>query len=127
MSLEEAVASHLQAQGVGVIGQDIFAGFMPERVKQGILILTPLQGIPIDFELPGYRRGSFQVVVRDTERQRCLTKANEVSNALNMDETTIDTVLFRYVRAKHDPVVYPMSKGNLLEGSVNFETVYILT
>lgn len=123
----DVLAQALEDALVGKIGRDIFVHFMPDQIVEGVLLLNSLSGAAIDHELPGYRRSTFQVIVRHQDYDEGEALARTVAGILTMEYETFTGVTTRYVRPKHDPVVYPVSKGDNLEFSVNYEAVYILT
>ena len=119
------IAEYLESQGLGTGGRDLFVNYMPEDVQQGILLMNKLSGTPIDWELPGYRRSGFQLIVRHTDDEAGLLMAEQLSDALTLTNTTLTGMLVKVIRPKHEPVVYPVSKGDYLEISVNFEAIYV--
>lgn len=120
-----ALVGYLQSKGVGTPGQDLFAYQMPEIVDQGVMLLDDLSGSQKDHELPGLHRGKIQVIVRHTDYASGIALVQQVSDALAVQNITIDTMDIRYLRPRSEPIVYPFSKGNHLEFSVTFDTVYI--
>lgn len=126
----DALAAYIADSGLGVVtGRDktIFVYDMPEKVARGVLLKLPDDGVPIDHELPGYRKTGFQVIVRDNDYVKGMKAANDISTALNLSNTTVGTMSCRFIRPKHEPIVFPVSQGDTLEFSVNFDATYSLT
>lgn len=123
----DALAQILIDEGIATAGVDLFIHKMPSNIKVGVLLLNKLSGTPIDFELPGYRRTGFQVIVRHTDYAQGIMLANNVSTALTFKgvESTLGDMLIKHILPKHEPVVFPVSEGDFLEISVNFDAVYI--
>lgn len=128
----EHIANVLAAANVGEIGKTLFAHRMPAEVTKGVLVLAPLAGDEIDHELPGWRRGRFQIIARARTPLEATMLALQATLALTWHKTRIlpeappfPAVEVRYLRPMHDPAVYPKSEGNLVEASVNFETAHI--
>jgi len=125
----KAIAEYAQSVGAGTIGQDLFAYNMPETPNIGILLRQPLVGAEIDYELPGYRKSKFQVVVRckatQIEQGRA-TIDDFVAKITLMQETALTGYTIKFMRPRHDPIVYPISEGANLEFSVNFDVVYVI-
>jgi hypothetical protein len=48
----------------------------------------------------------------------------DVIIALTLTNTLVGDMEFRYIRPTTLPVVYPISKGNLLEFSVDFDVAF---
>lgn len=66
--LLEAIAKLLEDAGLGVRGQSIFIGGMPESVDEGIrLAFAPGLAGFVDPDLPWIRRSDFQIVVRKSD------------------------------------------------------------
>ena len=119
------MAAILVANNLGTLGVNIFTHFMPVRVTTGILILPRLSGELIDYDLPGMRRGGFQVVVRVPDYDEALI--NSIIPLLTIDGKVVDGLDIKYIHPRHDPVVYPATDGNNIEYSVNFDAVYAKT
>tara|TARA_R110000851_G_C13102760_1_gene569250 strand:- start:33162 stop:33545 length:384 start_codon:yes stop_codon:yes gene_type:complete len=124
----EPIAQHLVTEDVAEQGVDLFIYNMPSGVEIGILLISSLSGTEIDYELPGFKRTSFQAIVRHTEFVEGRELADLVSSTLTLKNgTMLDNLLVRYIRPRHEPVVYPVSEGDYLEFSINFDAVYIET
>ena len=123
----ESIAAKLEEDGVGIQGQTLFVHRMPESISAGVLLLNRLSGTPINHELPGLRKTSFQVIVRDTDYTSGFTKAEQISELLSIEDQALGNMNIHWILPKHEPVVYPVSRGDLLEISVNFEAVYVAT
>jgi len=106
------------------IAEPIMINHMPHRVRIGVLLLNKLAGAEIDHEIDGLRRSSFQAIVRHPEYAQGRQLAERVMDALQMARREIPGAEVKYIRARHEPVVYPISEGELLEFSVNFDAVY---
>lgn len=122
----EPIATYLQDRGIGIVGESIFAYTLPPDLDMAIAIIPPLSGTPIDAELPGYRRGKFQVIVRTPTHQDGDTIARQIMSELTLVNSQIGPMSIKYIRPRHEPVVYPSSKGDLLETSVNYDAVYVM-
>lgn len=128
----EQLAAVLAAANLGTPGQSLFIHRMPAEIQQGILLLTPLAGMEIDHELPGWRRGGFQMIVRATSANNAIQLALSAGTALTWAQPKTLAAISLYpamrvlfCRPLHDPIMYPRSDGNLIEASVNFEMAYI--
>ena len=123
----ESIAEYLNAQGLGVPGQTVFVHKMPAEVKEGILLLSSLSGTQIDYELPKYRKTKFQAIVRHTNHIGGKELSKQVMNALTLYNHNLTGMKVKRIRPRHEPIVFPVSKGNLLEFSVNYDAIYVLT
>lgn len=101
----------------------VFINFMPSTVKEGVLLLNKLRGAAIDHDT-GLRRSSFQVIVRHVDQIQAIALAEQVMGALTMNRRQLEGAEVKYILPRHEPVVYPISEGGLLECSVNFDAVY---
>lgn len=124
----EPIAEFLEDEGIGTAGKDLFVYHMPEGVSEGVLLVSPLSGEKIDYELPNYRVSKFQVIVRHSSYREGVALAVMVMNAITLSNTDVLNGIFvKYMRPRHEPVVFPSSKGDNLEISVNYDAVYIRT
>lgn len=115
---------HLHSQGIGQTGKTIFCYELPSKVdKDAILLRDRLQGDRIDAEM-GLNRGGLQMVVRSKTQQGALDLARKASRALTLNETVVGTMRIKYLRARNDPVVFPVSEGNFIEVLVIFDSYY---
>jgi len=122
----EPLAEYLESEGIAKAGKDLFAYYMPDSVSEGILLISSLEGTPIDTELPGYRKTGFQVIIRHDDHVKGRALADQVSSALTMSNTTLTDMYVNYIRPRHEPVVFPSSEGDFLEFSVNYDANYVM-
>lgn len=131
MLVPEHIAPILQAAGVGTLGKDLFCHRLPASIARGVMVTGDLAGTDIDHELPGWRQGRLQVIVRDPNHLQGLTKTRQVMAALSLGQRLLPAaggapaVQLRRLRPMHDPIVYPRSEGDEIEFSVNFEGVWV--
>lgn len=124
----EPVAEYIEDEGIAFAGTDLFAYHMPEDVEEGVLLLPPLTGEKIDYELPDYRTSSFQIIVRHKSHAKGVALAEMIMSLLTLSNSTVlNGLSVKYMRPRHEPVVFPSSKGDYLEISVNYDAVYIRT
>ncbi|MCG5512858.1 minor capsid protein [Ectothiorhodospira shaposhnikovii] len=119
------MSKYLEAQGVGVVGRDIFVRNMPYTVRRGILITEPLTGTMIDPELPDYYKTRINLIVRSQTYEDGLALAETLVDRLKLNETRMQGVLVKYMHPRHLPVPYPISDGENLEISVSFDVVFV--
>lgn len=120
------LAEYLELEDIAVAGKDLFLYQMPSTVSVGILLLTPLSGTEIDYYLPGYRKTTFQVIVRHTDHVEGQALAELISATLTLANKQLTNMNVNYIRPKHEPVVYPVSEGDFLEFSVNYDANYVM-
>jgi hypothetical protein len=121
----EPIAERLELQGLGVQGHDIFINFMPAEAT-GLLLRYPVGGMGIDHDLPGYRKGSFQLIARGKEFEETKTLINQAVLALEMAEADLTGMRVKYMRPRHDPFTFPPSVGNNIEFVVNVDCAYVI-
>jgi len=121
------LVNHLEALGLGAKGDTLFVNMLPAEARQAILVRSPLSGTPINYELPGYCRATFSVIVRTpaSEYEAGMALMQAVTEALSVDNLQVETQYFNFVRPRTQPVVFPLSKGNLLEISAQFDANYV--
>lgn len=106
--------------------QSLFINQMPVDVELGALLKVGPSGFQIDGET-GVRKGKLQVVVRGKNSVECEGIAQEISDALTMNEVNFDDELMvRSIRPLHEPVGYMISAGNNYEYSVNLFVIYVM-
>src|SRR5262245_55617835 len=99
---------------------------MPDSVQQGMLLLSPLTGTKIDYELPGFLKGGMQGIARSPRYQDGEALALAMSAALTVNNKVIGDAKFNYLRPRHLPIFYQASKGHIFEFSVNFDACFVV-
>lgn len=118
------LAEKLEADGVGVMADTIFINMIPVDAPQGVLLRNNLRGTEIDYELPGFFKTDFQVIVRAPNYTAGEALIQEVFNSLTLSEQQLGPLYFKFMRPRTKPVVFPISKGNLLEFSADFSVCF---
>ncbi len=116
----KAIATQLLALGY----TDVFAYNMPAELKSAILVVS---WVPAEIhpDIYGYRIGEFTVVVRDPNYETGIALSKEIGDALTGEGQTLSGVYFMFIRAKHEPMVFPRSEGNGVEFAVNYQCRFI--
>ena len=122
----ESIAGLLVTAGLGTLGTNLFIYSMPDTVDAGILLRQGLRGTDIDHELPGKRRGEFQLIVRANDYVAGHALIRLAMAALTLPERTelADRVV-NFQRPRHEPLVYQRSLGNGIEMAVYFDTDFV--
>ena len=117
----------LQDAGLGVSGSTLFLNMLPSEATQGILLRNPLRGTDIDYELIDYYKTQFQLIVRTTGDKLIdgEMEIRAVLKALTINERQVEDHYFKYCRPHTEPVVFPISKGNLIEFNVMFDCCFV--
>lgn len=115
------LAEHLQTNKVGTMGKTIYINMLPIGVPLAVLLRNSLTGTEIDYELPGYSKAQFQSIVRAPGYPQGEALMEKLTAALTLNDVTIGPYHFNYCRPRTEPVVFPLSEGNLLEFSVYFD------
>jgi hypothetical protein len=118
------LAQLLETDGLGVQGKSIFVNMIPESAPRGILLRNKLQGTVINYELPGYYKAKFQIIVRSSSYADGEALMAQALVALTVANTQVGPLFMRYMRPHTQSVVYPLSKGNLLEFALDFDAVF---
>lgn len=127
MNKMDVLADYVGADvNVDLKDSQIFVYLMPQEIEVGAVFLGRIYGTPVDPELPGFRDTTFQVVVRHTNVLEGEEIMNQVINSLTMVETQLTGLYVKEIRPLHDPVVFPVSKGDHLEINTTFKAVYVL-
>jgi hypothetical protein len=120
----EPLANLLEDAGFGRLATNIFLNMLPAEAGSAILLRNALPGTDINYEIPGYFKTHFQLVVRSPGYATGDDIAKRVSAALKFDNLQVDSQYYVYCRPRTLPVAYPLSKGNLLEFNVFFDVIY---
>lgn len=116
------VAQRLEDAGVGIKGKSVFINMIPAESARGVLLRNDLRGTLVDYELPGYYKGSFRLIVRtDAYDDGNDLIAQAISAITIKQETQLGSQRFLYIRPRTLPVVFPLSKGSLLEFAVDMD------
>lgn len=109
------IAEFLEEEDFGKMGDSIFINMIPADAPRGILLRNDLSGTPIDYELPGYFKTNFQVIVRSENFVEGEERINAILAALTLRDRRLGNMHINYMRPRTEPVVFPLSVGNLLE------------
>lgn len=118
------IAEYIEINELGVMAKTIFINQIPVERPNGILLRNTLQGTTIDYELPGYYKTHFQLIVRSNDYKTGQALIDNVLKLLTVSEKTIGEMTFKYMRPKSLPAVFPISKGSLVELSTNVDVVF---
>lgn len=118
------IAEKLEVDGVGVMTDTIFINMIPAEAPTGVLLRNPLQGTEIDYELPGYYKTTFRVIARAKSYPEGEALIQAVFDSLTVLNAQVGSMFVKYMRPKTKPVVFPISKGNLLEFSADFSVCF---
>lgn len=123
------IANVIEDANIAVPGTNLFLHYFPAEIETGVLLRSPLTGTKIDYELPEYRKASFQAVIRTHSQKYSVGEAlaKSVYAALNLEETQLDTIFVKYLRPRHEPVSFRGSPGNNIEFSINFDICFVIT
>lgn len=118
------LAEKLEADGVGVMTDTIFINMIPVEAPTGVLLRNPLQGTLIDYELPGFYKTTFKVICRAPNYAEGEALIQAVFDSLTVIEAQVGPMYVKHMRPRTKPVVFPLSKGNLLEFSADFDVCF---
>ncbi len=127
----DAICQIIEDAGLGTLGESLFQHHMPETATQGLVLRLPLEGVPINHYIPGFRRGSFQVIVRDDRFAEGQAVAERVFDLLTLHRRDFQDaqgkLYFRILQClpRTEPIVYPRMGSNLTEWSINFDVAYL--
>lgn len=121
------IAQYLEDNQCGVQGQSIFIDKM-QVTDTGVMLKSSYKGTAIDYELPGYYKSEFAVVVRGKGVAPTDALMTKVMAFLAIQkETQIGNLLVKYLRARTLPVSYPIPASGTNEAVVNVDCAYVLT
>jgi hypothetical protein len=127
----EYFAKLIADAGYGVLGQNLFIHHMPETIPGGIVLRGPLQGVPLNHYIPGYYKGSFQLIVRSSDHASGQALSDQVSALLYfenrdvLDDQGALIMRINHVFPRVKPIVYPRLPNNSIEWSITFDVNWI--
>jgi len=113
----EEVARMIEAEGVALVGRDLFIGTLPANVTRGVMLRDPLTGVAIDDGMKDFYSTEFQVVVRDTDVRRGYDTAEAISRIVKVDNLEAAEVFISWMHPCTKPVSYPRGDANDIETS----------
>jgi hypothetical protein len=119
------VAQQLEDSGLGLLAETIFINMIPVECPRGLLLRNPLAGTAIDYELPKYYKTTFQLIARSQSYSDGEDLIAQAVTALTISNKVLGDMSVRYMRPQALPVVFPLSKGGLLEFSVTFDVNFV--
>lgn len=119
------IIEHLESEGVGTVGETLFANFMPKDATNAVMIRLPLRGVEVDPNLPGYYKSRLTMVVRATEFVSGTEKAYEAMRAVTLFDTDLGEMYVKQMYPCSLPTPYPLSDGNLYEIQVSVDIVFV--
>jgi hypothetical protein len=112
-------------------GENLFRSYMPAEAAIGVMIRTPLTGVPIDQCIPGWYRARMQVVTRHIDPVEGMNMANGVARVLRMQGLEIYPASAERGRAHLTlfepdslPVQFPQLDSNGYELSQQFNAAF---
>jgi hypothetical protein len=128
----DILAQIIADAGLGTKGVDLFLFHMPDNAH-GILIRSPLQGIPVNHYLPGFLHAGIQIIIRsasqsagDSLSKRLSTALTIVNTSYNDPQSGLLAMTVNYIRPRSLPIIYPRDPGNIREWSMYFDCCYVL-
>lgn len=129
----DIVEEKLIDSGYGEVGVNLFREHMPGDVKVGIMLKSPLSGIPVDPYLPGFHKTPLQIIVRhvDPGAGEIMAKnvmkllSTEVASAYPANSERGPLILHRLMPDRL-PIRFPRLEGNGYEWSLNFRAAYVV-
>lgn len=127
----DVLTNKLVAAGLGVPGRSIFHNAMGAEVNVGVMLRTPLQGVPVDENIEGRHKADIQVIVRHTDPVEGNALANQVTRALLIEASEVHVIDGKRIQIslfypKTLPIQFPRLDGNGLEFSINFKAVFVM-
>lgn len=119
MSMIADITQHLQTAGVGTMGTNLFAGYMPDSVDNGACVLDTGGPMP-DKELPT-KSPTFQVFVQAPDYETGKTKLDLIRTTLHqIKNQNIGNTFFYYMLAQSEGGHIGRNERGLDEFSINF-------
>lgn len=119
MALIDDIATHLQTEGVGTVGTDIFKAYMPPS-PASIMAVLDTGGTKPDIYVPT-KHPTFQVFIRNATYSAGKTILDSVRTALHqVQNETIGSTYFYYIHAISEGGHLGRNEAGFDEFSINF-------
>lgn len=118
----ESLAHILEQKSIGVRGQSIFVGAMPDTVEAGVRIWSMPGSAHVD--MPSTRRPDVQFVCRGAGYPEANALIEQVFDAMVLDRTVIDGVVIFSSRPIGQPFSFGREEGKFWHQAVNFSVVW---
>ena len=131
----DIIAQILADAGLGTIGganPTIFVTRMPSECTIGIMLRSPLDGVPVDANLPNYFHHHIQVVIRHNEQVAGDALAAQVQKTLTfynrkfLDNDGKLVMQINHLFPVTLPRVYPTLDSLSIEWSMDMNTNYVM-
>lgn len=124
----EALAGHLQTvDPVFVMGQTVFLHRMSDAHPEGLMLRNSNQnGLSIDHEVTGLRRGRLTALYRSPDVKRGTDRMALVMDGLTLTDTRFGRCLIKQMFPLSEPIPYPVTGTDNVEFSVEFHVVYAI-
>lgn len=121
----ESVALMLEEAGLGVQGESIFVHRMPETAN-GFILREGYGGDFINYDYPGWREGDLLLTYRSPSYADGKEKIALAMTTLSFPYgVTIGDVIYKYMRPRTTPMVYPQTAGSNTEFAVHIDVCYV--
>lgn len=119
------IGDYLVAQGFGTLGTNLFIYNAPADIAEYTLLWPPNDPVIIDPDLPFYRKGKFQAIVRSRTYENGLTKIKQCQDLLTLFNTDMTNIFVKQLRPIHEPRVFRRSPSGDIELNINFSIIYV--
>ena len=121
------IAAYLAAKGIGTLGTDLFAAFMPDQ-PNNCIALFEYAGSPMELTMgdddPVLERPGLQVKVRNTDYQTGKAKIDDTVDALHgLANQTLSNTRYLLIKANQSPESMGLDANWRSEFVVNFSVL----
>lgn len=127
MDILLSMASFLEKQGKGTVGENIFVNEMPEFCESGILLFHSVEGLRRHTEIPGYYRGSIMVSTRALDPSEGLGIAQGALKSLEQQGVELEGFKVLMSRPEMLPTSFGTNEGGYVEWLFSVELTVITT
>lgn len=128
----ELLAEILEEEGLGVRGESIFIHRLDADTLNAIMLRAPLDGVPVDPNLPNYFHHHIQAIVRASDQvsgdelMKKVMKTLTIYNRLFYDTSGNLLMQLNHLIPHTLPRVYPQLDSQGIEWSMDFNTNYVM-
>ena len=122
----KSIANYLEQTGVSAIGQDLFIYYSPPEANNCTILFPSADPPVIDPDTPGYFKGKFQTIVRNTRHDLGMDQCIILSNTLTLIDTDLDDIYVKMCRPMYQPRVFRRAESGFIEFSVTYDIRFIV-
>lgn len=115
------VANHLEAEGLGVVGETIFVNEMPDTCDEGVLIFSTGEGFKQHTNIGRYYRGAATFAVRSRTASAGNSLSQQVFDSMSFEGKQLGACRVAVSKPEALPQSFGRNEGGHIEWLLSFE------